>query len=108
MAKIFHAHLHSDRDTKYDRLLESDISNAAWSEISPQTPFYLLIPQDTQLLKEYDQGWKITEIFSFTGQGLTSHRDNFAIAFTESEARAYLQTPKNPLERGRSSTKSHF
>ena len=23
-------------------------------------------------------------------------------------SRAYLQTPKNPLERGRSSTKSHF
>ena len=81
MAKIFHAHLHGDRETKYDRLMESDISNTAWSEISPQTPFYLLIPQDTQLLKEYDRGWKITEIMPVNVLGFQTHRDHFAVDF---------------------------
>ena len=85
MAKIFHAHLHGDRDTKYDRLMESDISNTAWSEISPQTPFYLLIPQDTQLLKEYDQGWKITEIMPVNSVGIVTARDALTIHWTEEE-----------------------
>jgi len=85
MAKIFHAHLHGDRDTKYDRLMESDISNTEWSEISPQTPFYLLIPQDTQLLKEYDQGWKITEIMPVNSVGIVTARDALTIQWTEEE-----------------------
>jgi predicted helicase len=85
MAKIFHAHLHGDRVTKYDRLIHSTISDTAWSEISPQTPFYLLIPQDTHLLKEYDQGWKITEIMSINSVGVLTARDALTIHWTKEE-----------------------
>jgi hypothetical protein len=85
MAKIFHAHLHGDRVIKYDRLLHSTISDTVWSEISPQTPFYFLIPQDTQLLKEYDQGWKITEIMPANSAGVITARDALTIHWTEED-----------------------
>ena len=85
MAKIFHAHLHGDRVTKYDRLINSNISDTAWSEISPQTPFYLLTPQNTQLLTEYERGWKITEIMVANAVGFQTHRDYLVISLSKEE-----------------------
>ena len=87
MAKIFHAHLHGDRETKYDHLMEFYISNTAWSEISPQTPFYFLIPQNNELLSEYEQGWKITEIMPINSVGIVTGQDGETIAFQESDAK---------------------
>jgi len=81
MAKIFHAHLRGDRDTKYDYLMQSDINKTVWSELFPQTPFNLLIPQNTEFLAEYTQGWKITEVMPVNSSGVKTHRDHFAIDF---------------------------
>ena len=81
MAKIFHAHLRGDRETKYDRLMQSDINKTVWSELLPQTPFHLLIPQDTTFLAEYEQGLRITDIMPVNSTGVKTHRDHFAIDF---------------------------
>jgi Type ISP C-terminal specificity domain len=86
MAKIFHAHLHGDRETKYNRLMRSTISDTTWSELLPQKPFYLLIPQDNQLFSEYDQGWKITEIMPVNSVGIVTARDALTIHWTKEEA----------------------
>ena len=85
MAKIFHAHLRGDRDTKYDLLIQSDINKTVWSEILPQTPFHLLIPQDTNSLTEYEKYWKITNIMPVNSTGVKTHRDHFAIDFDRSK-----------------------
>ena len=52
---------------------------------------------------------------SQSGDALLQKLEALAVSFDEEErltlvdvTRAYLQTPKNPLKRGRSSTKSHF
>jgi len=81
MAKILHAHLYGNRDTKYDHLMQYDISNTTWSELLPQKPFYLLTPQNTQLLTEYEQCWKITEIMPKNSVNLRTHRDSTVIDF---------------------------
>jgi predicted helicase len=85
MAKIFHAHLRGDRETKYDRLTHSDINKTAWSEILPQTPFHLLVPQDTTFLAEYEQGLRITDVMPVNSTGIKTHRDHFVIDFDRSE-----------------------
>jgi hypothetical protein len=87
MAKIFHAHLHGDRATKYDRLMESDIADTAWLELLLQTPFYFLIPQNNELLAEYEQGWKITEIMPVNSVGIVTGQDDETIAFQKSDAK---------------------
>ncbi len=96
MAKIFHTHLHGDRTTKYDRLMESNISDTAWSEISPQTPFYFLIPQNNELLTEYEQGWKITEIMPVNSVGIVTGQDSKTIAFQKSDAELLAGDHKLP------------
>ena len=96
MAKIFHAHLHGDRDTKYDRLMKSNIGNTKWSEISPQTPFYLLIPQDVNLLVEYEKTWRITDVMLNNVLGFQTHRDHFAVDFSHQELEERILEFRNP------------
>ncbi len=81
VTNIYHAHLYGTRNSKYDWLLGHDVLSTDWQEIKPQTPFYLLIPQNTDLLNEYQQSWKITEVMPVNVLGFQTHRDHFAIDF---------------------------
>lgn len=86
MAKIYHAHLWGSRKDKYRYLLENDITTVEWTELNPEAPFYLFCPQNQNLRLEYNIGWPTNKIFPKTLLGPNSHRDDFAIAFTNSEA----------------------
>ncbi len=83
MTQIYHAHLYGTRDSKYDWLQAHDVLSTDWQEIKPQAPFYLLIPQNTDLLSEYDQGWKITDVMPINSTGVKTHRDHFVIDFDD-------------------------
>lgn len=86
MTQIYHAHLYGTRDSKYDWLLNHDVRSTAWQELHPQGPFYLLIPQNTDLLGEYEQGWKITEVMPVNSVGIVTARDSLTIHWTREEA----------------------
>lgn len=77
--RVYHAELWGEREGKYQWLSENDIGDTAWQEIQPQAPYYLFLPQNTDLLSEYEQGWKITEIMLVNVLGFQSHRDSFAV-----------------------------
>lgn len=87
LATMQHAHLWGVRETadkqegKYAWLFAHSLPDTNWKKLSPQTPFYLFIPQDTDLLPEYERGWKITDIYSLTSTGIKTHRDHFALDF---------------------------
>ena len=83
MTKIYHAHLWGSREDKYRYLLGNDVDTVEWTEVNPESPFYLLIPQNTDLLVEYNTGYKITEIMPSHVYGFKSHRDHYAIDFDE-------------------------
>jgi predicted helicase len=85
LAKVHYADLWGLRENKYKTLSETDALDTQWIDLNPNSPNYLFITQDRELLPEYERGWKITDIFTFTGQGFTSSRDDFAIAFSTTE-----------------------
>ncbi len=84
-AKVYHADLWGRREEKYRRLWEMDADSAPWEALEPQAPFYLFVPQNVDLLMEYQQGHKATETFLVNVLGFQTHRDDFAIAFDRSE-----------------------
>lgn len=66
---VHHAHLWGLREVyektpqhqhlvggKYYWLAEHDLSTTEWTNLDPQSPFYLFIPQAIDLEKEYKQG----------------------------------------------------
>ncbi|MEI7839709.1 MAG: type ISP restriction/modification enzyme [Methylococcaceae bacterium] len=79
--KIYHAHLFGERKSKYQWLAEHDIKNTDWTTLKPQAPFYLFAPQNTDLLPEYNRGWKITEMMPVNSTGVKTHRDHFVFDF---------------------------
>ena len=91
-AKVHHADLWGLRQGKYEYLAENAVDSTEWQELKPHSPFYLFVSRQEDLNSEYEKGWKVTDIFIFTGEGFTSHRDNFAVAFTESEIKERINS----------------
>jgi len=80
-ACVQHADLWGVREHKYRQLLEKDIQTTKWTQLDPQSPFYLFIPQDIDLLPEYTRYWSVTEIFNVFASTVTTARNHFTIAY---------------------------
>ncbi|ARI81962.1 type ISP restriction/modification enzyme [Microcystis aeruginosa] len=85
MAKIYHAHLYGLREDKYQILKENTVNSTDFHEVNPQSPFYLLIPQDTDLFGEYEQYFKITDIMPINSVGIVTARDKLTIQDTSED-----------------------
>ncbi|NWJ96361.1 MAG: N-6 DNA methylase [Chloroflexi bacterium] len=85
LAIVRHADLYGKREAKYKALGESDLSNTGWSYLKPQAPFYLLVPQNTAFLPEYQKGWKISDAFPLSSVGILTARDSLTIHWSQDE-----------------------
>ncbi|MGB9771956.1 MAG: type ISP restriction/modification enzyme [Candidatus Kapaibacteriota bacterium] len=82
-SKVFHSEIWGLREEKYEWLKRHDITNTRWKSLRPKSEFYLFIPRDERLLKQYETYPKITEIFPVNSVGIVTARDEFAIAFEQ-------------------------
>ncbi|MGL2865210.1 type ISP restriction/modification enzyme [Helicobacter pylori] len=74
--KIYYYDVYGQRAEKYAFLAQNDLNSIEWLEIAPREPFYLLIPQETPLLDEYEQGFSVQEMFQVGSTGICSQRDH--------------------------------
>ncbi len=74
--KIFYYDVYGERAEKYAFLVQNDLNSINWLELAPREPFYLLIPQETPLLEEYEQGFSVQEMFQVGGTGICSKKDH--------------------------------
>ncbi|WP_157819781.1 type ISP restriction/modification enzyme [Helicobacter pylori] len=74
--KIYYYDVYGQRAEKYTFLAQHDLNSIEWLEIAPREPFYLLIPQKTPLLEEYEQGFSVQEMFQVGGTGICSKKDH--------------------------------
>ncbi|MGL2535350.1 type ISP restriction/modification enzyme, partial [Helicobacter pylori] len=74
--KICYYDVYGERAEKYAFLAQNDLNSIEWLELAPREPFYLLIPQETLLLEEYEQGFSVQEMFQIGGTGICSKRDH--------------------------------
>jgi len=70
---------------KYHWLENNDISTTQWTTLKPQSPFYLFVPQNTDLLAQYQQGWKVTDILPVNSVGIVTARDSLTIHWSEED-----------------------
>ena len=95
MTKFYHVDIWGSREDKYSYLNENDFTTIEWKEIFPTSPFYLFIPQNQDLLAEYNQGWKITDIMPVNSTGIKTHRDHFALDFDADVIRKRIEDFRN-------------
>ncbi len=74
--KIFYYDVYGERAEKYAFLAQNDLNSIEWLELAPREPFYLLIPQETLLLEEYEQGFSVKDMFQVGSTGICSQRDH--------------------------------
>ncbi len=86
-ARVHHAELWGSRDAKYEALNFLDVDSTEWKIIHPQSPFYLLIPQNQDLFAEYNDGWKITDIMPVNSVGIVTARDALTIKWSVQEVK---------------------
>ncbi|WP_414735909.1 type ISP restriction/modification enzyme [Helicobacter pylori] len=74
--KIFYYDVYGERAEKYAFLAQNDLDRIEWLELAPREPFYSLIPQETLLLEEYEQGFSVQEMFQISSVGIVTGRDH--------------------------------
>ncbi len=74
--KIYYYDVYGQRAEKYAFLAQNDLNSIEWLELAPREPFYLLIPQETPLLEEYEQGFSVQDMFQVGSTGICSQRDH--------------------------------
>ena len=88
-ATVHYAELWGGRSGKYEWLESHDLSSTEWQVLKPREPFHLFVPQGEELVPEYEEGWRIADIFSLEGDpppAMVTTHDQFAISWTAAEA----------------------
>jgi len=76
---ISHVDIWGTREYKYKWLSDNSVTSTEFESIVPDTPFYFLEPQNADCREEYDNGWKISEIFLANGVGVVMARDSMTV-----------------------------
>ncbi len=84
-ARVHYADLWGTREGKNKSLAEMEVITTPWRELQPHSPYYLFVPQDTDLRAEYDRDWPVNEIFPVNSVGIVTARDNLTIHWTPQE-----------------------
>ncbi len=78
---VFHADFWGDREMKLKLCLNNSLQNVDFNELKPNSPFYFLLPKNEKHRQQYENGWKITDIFGLNTVGIVTARDNFVIDY---------------------------
>ncbi len=78
--KIHYYDVYGERAEKYAFLAQNDLNSIEWLELTPREPFYLLLPLETRLLDEYEQGFSVKDMFQISSVGIVTGRDRIFIA----------------------------
>ena len=103
-ANVRHAHLYGVREVyeedahgervlsggKYHWLWQHEMSKTEWTTLEPQAPFYLFMPQNSNLREEYEDNLSITQIMQLNTCGTTTGRDQLCVSFDSREALAKM------------------
>ncbi|MGH7817622.1 MAG: type ISP restriction/modification enzyme, partial [Candidatus Binatia bacterium] len=93
---VWRGDLWRKRLEKYRAAAEGTLENVDWLPLEPVTPFYLFARQDAEIRDEYQRHERLTDIFPINVLGFQTHRDAFAMSFTETEMIGKLAELANP------------
>jgi len=77
--RVYYADLWGDRSAKYEFLNENDLRSTRWRKLSPTRPFYLFTPIKRERRREYQRGWRVTEVFPVGSNGVQTSRDGLVV-----------------------------
>ncbi|WLQ71401.1 DNA methyltransferase [Campylobacter jejuni] len=83
--KIYYHDLYGKRKDKYEFLYENDLNSIKWTLVKNNEPFYLFLPQNNDLLEEYNKGVSVKDMFMLSSTGICTQRDSVTIQKTKQD-----------------------
>jgi predicted helicase len=80
-ARVHYADVWGLRESKYHILSETDVNTTQWTELKPNSPFYFFVTRLEDYRSEYEQGWKVTDVFPVNSTGIITARDKIVLDF---------------------------
>ncbi|SFU01793.1 hypothetical protein SAMN04489724_3332 [Algoriphagus locisalis] len=73
------------RQMKYDFLVNNSLDTIEWEKLELTLPKFPFVKRNNELLKKYDTGLSVADLFKTYSNGFTSERDSITIHFTSHE-----------------------
>jgi predicted helicase len=93
---VWRGDLWGKRLKKYQATADASLRAIGWGALDPAIPFYLFTQQDSDIRLEYDAGWQVTAILPVNVLGFQTHRDAFAVSFSEEAMKRKLRELADP------------
>ena len=77
--RVFHQNIYGLRKRKYELLSKETLNHLKWTKLTTDEPYYFFVPKDFQANDDYEQGFKITELFENYNSGVKTDRDKLFI-----------------------------
>lgn len=78
-SKISHSNLWGSQEFKHRWLQKNSIKGTDFAFLSPDSPYYFLVPRNTDFRFEYMRGWPINEFMPVNSAGVITARDHFVV-----------------------------
>ena len=82
LARVHYAELFGSRESKYSALA-TDFAAVPWRDLAPVDRYWFFIPKDLSLLKVYDQGISVVDLFPLYNSGIQTKNDDLVVSFSE-------------------------
>lgn len=82
--------LMGDRNKKYAFLNSNGIKSIHWEELTPVKPELLFIPYKAELKADYEQGFKVSELFRLYNSGIQTKCDEISVQRTKERLESVL------------------
>ncbi len=80
LGKVYYYDLYGKREDKYSFLSKTPFSEVDYKELNPVAPMYFFVPKNFELMREYEKGVKIDELFSLNSMGITTGNDKSMVS----------------------------
>lgn len=81
LGTVYYSEIFGKREIKFETLNKSDLKNIKWEKLNYSEPYYFFSPKDFGEQEKYDEGFKISELFTEFGSGIITRNDNVTIKF---------------------------
>lgn len=94
LARVHYREAWGTREDKLAEIATATITDAAWSDVTPEAPYWLMVPYNPQ--SAYENWPTVKQLFPLNVSGVQTHRDQLVVADTETALRERLQNFANP------------
>lgn len=75
LAEVYHYDLYGKRDFKYSFLDDNSLKTVKWEKLDYSEPNYFFVKKDFTDVKEYEKGFKISDLFILKNAGSATGKD---------------------------------